>query len=451
MKDRLRLTWLSAAVLAVIPVSTVIMALRLRNGLFWGDHIGLFAETGLHERFTPAGLFAFHNEHLVVPMKLALYADLHWFGGWQWFTASLAVLLAALPPLVCWRALAREIPELGNSRLAFCGAVLTSLYGNGMLLWDLHWPILLQHFFAVAAVLGLAAWLAWNKRQDWGGTAAILAICGLGAICSANGALTPLVVGAVALFTGRRWLLGASAAGLLLVTAPYYLAYRASRPSFAVATASPWEALHFAVLFVGGAYWRDSSFPFESHSEPAVVYAAAVAFCVLMSWLVLGLWRKRERLTSFEVFHLTLLIFVALSALAGGVFRSQLGPLEGLNKKYAATAFLAWLSVASLVIRLRPGLVFEEPWRPPLVAGILLAWLVPSGAAEFRLWRAWNDRVRECTAAVLSEAAHPEALRSLYFDERRAAEVLGELRRRRKGWIGSAGAQQAAGSASSMK
>lgn len=455
MKDHPRLTALCALALTAIPLSAAVMALALRDGLFWGDHIGLFAETRLHETFSLRGLFAFHNEHIVVPMKLAVWADLRAFGGEQWLTLALALLLAAAPPVVCAILLAREQPALGRESLAFCGALFGALYFNGMLLWDLTWPILLQHFFAVAAVLGLAAILARGDLGSWRGALAALALCGAAALSNANGALTPVVLGLVLVFRRKERLLWLPVAGIALITVPYFLAYRSTHSAMSPPRAAPWETLHFALLFTGGAYWRDSEFPYESRSEPALVYLTAISFCLLLAWLVLGLWRRRGRLTAFEVFHLTLIVFVVTTALAGGLFRSQFGAWEGLNKKYAATAFLAWLAAASLLLRSRPGLLFGSPWRPAAFALALLATLLPAGWSEFQLWRRWNERVRECTVSAASSAPDVTCLRSLYWNVRRGAEVLASLQRQRKGFVGklplAEPAQQPPSPASSMK
>lgn len=455
MKDHPRLTALCALALMGIPLSAAAMALALRDGLFWGDHIGLFAETRLHETFSLRGLFAFHNEHIVVPMKLAVWADLRASGGEQWLTLALALLLAAAPPVTCTILLGREQPTLGRQRLAFCGALFGALYFNGMLLWDLTWPILLQHFFAVAAVLGLAGLLAWRDLHGLGWALPALALCGAAALSNANGALTPVVLGIVLVFRKKERLLWLPVGGMALITLPYLLAYRSTHSAMSPPRATPWETLHFALLFTGGAYWRDSEFPYESRAEPALVYFTAVSFGLLLGWLVLGLWRRRGTLTGFEIFHLTLITFVVTTALAGGVFRSQFGAWEGLNKKYAATAFLAWLAAASLLVRSRPGILFGSPWRPAAVALALLATLLPAGWAEFQLWRRWNDRVRECTVSAASSTPDVTCLRSLYWDERRGAEVLASLQRRRKGFIGKLPlpqpAQHPPSPASSMK
>jgi len=262
-------------------------------------------------------------------------------------------------------------------------------------------------------------------------------LCGAAALSNANGALTPAVLGVVLLFRGRERLPWLPLAGMALITAPYFLAYRSANPAAALPAAAPWETLHFALLFIGGVYWRDSGFPYESRSDPALVYLTAIAFCLLLAWLVLGLWRRRGELTGFEVFHLTLIAFVVATALAGGLYRSQFGAWEGLNKKYAATASLAWLAAASLLLRSRPGLLFGSPWRQAALALALLATLLPSGWHEFQLWRRWNGRVRECTASAASNTPDPSCLRSLYWDARRGAEVLAALQRQRKGFIGT--------------
>jgi hypothetical protein len=100
-------------------------------------------------------------------------------------------------------------------------------------------------------------------------------------------------------------------------------------------------------------------------------------------------------------------------------------------------------------------LLFDSSWRQAALALALLATLLPAGWNEFRLWRRWNDRVRECTASAASSAPDASCLRSLYWDARRGAEVLAALQRQRKGFIGKLPlphpAQQPPSPASSMK
>lgn len=99
-------TWAAVAIALIPSAIAVWVSAGLVTDVPWGDHLTLVRDTGILEGVTLESLFRFHNEHLIVPTRLA------------------AVLL------------------------------------NGRLAWTLTFPILMQHvsanFFVITAMAAFA-------------------------------------------------------------------------------------------------------------------------------------------------------------------------------------------------------------------------------------------------------------------------------------------------------
>jgi|GEM_PF-6956731 len=436
-------TWKAAAtllgllILWAFPLSTLCMVVALHHDIPWGDDISLLAAMRPEKGLSWQRLFQFHNEHQIVFTKLTVFADYATLRGRYVLTAAMAVLLAWWVPLVY----CRSFRLLGGAhpacdRWAWTAGLLCAVYMNGNLLWALTTPILLQHLF-VAAFATTAAYAfslaapideAPNgvNRRAW---ALFFALSGLAALAGANGLLilpAALLV-AVAFFTDwkavRRaapWrLIAALAAVALAVGVVYYSAYRHSSgsPSQGV----PWANLvKFAVFFTGGPFWRESTWPVESHPSPSLVLTTCAAFCGLLIWLVVDRLRQRETVSRFDLFQVFMIVFVILTAAAGAWSRVEFGAAEGLNKKYPATSLLAWLAAASLILGRRPKVFLGREGggtaRPILVSVAAAALILPAHVGEFHAWRHWRDQLQEAAAMTASGVYDEIRLKRLYFD-----------------------------------
>ena len=150
-------TRLATAMLLVPGAVAVWMAAALLHDIPWGDHLTLFRDTGLAEGISLESLFRFHNEHLIVPTRLAVAADY-----WLWHGAN---LLPAIASVLCVLGIVaaeawmfrRALPGLAPAAGAFVTAALAAILFNGRLTWTLTFPILLQH---VSANLGVMMTIA---------------------------------------------------------------------------------------------------------------------------------------------------------------------------------------------------------------------------------------------------------------------------------------------------
>ena len=224
----------------------------------------------------------------------------------------------------------------------------------------------------------------------------------------------------------------AALGAVLCFSIPYLLAYRVVRPAvglpqdFSIA-----GALHFALLFLGGAYWRDSDFPIAFRADHTLINATALGFCALLGYLLWGLWRRRAKLDAFELFHAFVILFVLATALSGALFRSQFGAYEAINKKYAPTSLLVWLSAASLLLRSRPQWLSGKA-RPALVTFAVMLAILPAHITEFGIWRIWKDRYSEFSAVIRSGVYQQSAWLQMFFDEARTRQLFETFQRERK-------------------
>ena len=428
------------AVLAVIPISTLWMIIRLYDNVPWGDQITLFAANKLDEGLTLAKLFAFHNEHQMVFTKLAVYIDYVWFHGSNvlpYFVNGLLLFGVWAVYCVALRRACTELSERSKRQLLVeCGLLLV-LYFNGRELWTITYPLMEHPWTCFLAVLGFYSFsrlvftsaeqnLPENKRTH---LAALIAALALAPLTSAGGLLAGpamVIVVLVLLLRSRCWSawvirLGAIILGLSVVLiAGYGYAYVTQHVGGKPLAFNPLAIVRFVYLFVGGVFFRDSDWPAPHHTNLLVLYVVSTVFWALLVWLGAQLFRRRDRLTPFELFHWCVIVFVVLNAASGSVVRAALSDLEAINKKYASVGLLAWMSAASLLFHYRSGWVFvnrPRGWVRPLAisCGMVLL-LLPGDVVEFHVWRAWQAQTRQTAVAVASDVYSSDLLRRLYYD-----------------------------------
>jgi hypothetical protein len=121
-------------------------------------------------------------------------------------------------------------------------------------------------------------------------------------------------------------------------------------------------------------------------------------------------------------------VFILLTAVVGGLFRADLSSLEAINKKYAPYGLLAWASAASMLVYLRPRILFgtrPSSWLRPLVlcsTGVAL--IIPGDWVEFRAWRDWERSVKEAATVVATGIYSENLFRRFYYDDRIAYDVM---------------------------
>lgn len=438
--------WAAVACLMVVPGLAVVMAAGLIHDVPWGDQLTLFRDTGLAEGVTLESLVRFHNEHLIVPTRLAVAADYLLWHGANLLPAvvTLAFTLGIIAiELVMAR---RSLPGLQPAALAFVAAVLAAVLLNGRLTWTLTFPILLQHAsvncFVVTSLAGFAIAVAGGpdrRRTGWGlclaGAAGAAVSSAAGVFTLPAAAAATLLVATVSPAFRRRPWRGPLATLILLgaaIIGGYGLAYLAAGPADHVARATSLpEAIRFTLYFPGGVWFRDGGWPIIHHADPLLLHAIVLGFWAALGLAAADLWRRRESLGAFELFHVAVLAYVLGTAVAGGLFRGGISPLEALNKKYAPTALLAWASLASLGLRAAgPGLLGTGP-APALrrlgLAVLTTVAILPGDRTEYRAWTVWKRELRQAAAAYAAGGRDDALIRRFFEDPPEGRRLLASI------------------------
>lgn len=323
------------------------------------------------------GVWAQHNEHRVVPVKLVM-ALLQPFTGWN-LKAEMYVsaVLAGLTVLGLWR-LYRQAG--GKDLLLF--APVSWLYCNLSQYENMLYGLLMCHYFTAAGAVWALVFL--DRRSRSGLVFAVF--CGLVASVSIVNGLLVWPLGLFLLLARRERLartLTWSVAGA--TTTLLYFATFTRPQGLAAMHVTPGDLPHMAryALAVLGAPLAAGSVPWS-----AVVAAALLALAAALGvrWLRQGRDRLREEASLGALF-----LFGLLSCAVIAAGRALTG-VPALESRYVAYTALAFAGVYLLVIRdaERSG---EPPLRSPRFAAVL-ALLIPGliaadlqGFFDARLWR----------------------------------------------------------------
>ena len=159
----------------------------------------------------------------------------------------------------------------------------------------------------------------------------------------------------------------------------------------------------------------------------------ALATCLrtIESAAGVDLWRRRESLGEFELFHVAVLAFVLGTAAAGGLFRGGMSPLEALNKKYAPTAVLAWGSLASLGLRRAGpwllGAAAGPAWRRLGIAAALTLAIVPGDLVEYRAWNVWKQELHQAAASYAAGDRSDSLIRRFFENVNMGRQLLAPI------------------------
>lgn len=445
--------WIAAALLLVPSLVAVWISAGLVTDIPWGDHLTLVRDTRVLEGVTLESLWRFHNEHLIVPTRLAVAADYWLWHGANALPALWSLLFVVGIIAVEARVFRRAVPGLGSAQAAVVTALLAAILLNGRLTWTLTFPILLPHasanFFVVATLAAFATLAAGTAVSRRLAGAACLAGAGLAAISAASGVFAlPAATAATILLatispTLRRcpWrgaTIAAAAAGLLIV-AGYAVAYATTAAAGPRSVPNLPQALRFAIYFPGGAWFRNSTWPIEHFADPLLLHAVVLGFWLVLAFLGWRIWQRRHELGEFEIFHVSVVAFVVITAGVGGLFRADLGYFEALSKKYATTALLAWASVTSLVVREAAGWLFAPGFRGDVrqlaTAVAVSAAILPGDLVEFRAWQTWQSQLRAAAMAYAAGARSDEVLLRFFPNAREAERLLAPIAADRAYWF----------------
>jgi len=421
------------AALLFTPIHAIFLAAGLLDDVPSQDELSYFVYDKIGHGLNLTNLFAFLNEHQIVFTRLAIYCDYKFFHG----TNLLPCLVNALLLAGVWCVYSAELRRAGsgfsrNEYVLLCGLLLT-LYFNGRMLENLTFSVM---EFPWTAFLAACAFSLFSRLPEQiarpgkriRSLTVLAAVLVAAALSCAGGLLTGpsmlVVLAALLLYSPsipKKPLLKTGAV-LLAVTCVivgvYVGAFRAVSGAFGKHPVfDPSAIASFVYVFVGGPWFNDSEWPIVAHASPMLLYSVCASFWALLAWLAIQLFKRRDRITAFELFHACAIVFVVLTALSGSALRSDLSPMEGVSKKYTPIALMAWLSAASLLAFYRPGMLFKgQRVRPAALAGgiALVLIIIPGDLLQYRMWRLWRAQLRQTAVAVASGVYDSDRLRRLY-------------------------------------
>jgi hypothetical protein len=391
--------------LALAPLGLQALAIRLFgvNTLVWDEFYYVdFIRRVRSGQSWLYWLWVQHNEHRVIPMKLAM-APLALATGWDTRAEMvLSLVLAGITILGLWRLYRRA----GGEDLLLFAPVpwlvcCLSQYQNML------YGMMMCHYFTLAGVIWALVLL---DRRSGGGLAAAV-LCGLTASYSIANGLLIWPVGLVLLLVrkARRGLVAAWAAASVAATGLYFYHFQLPPGSNPVPHG------------LGGLY-RVASFFLAALGAPlgagSMDWSRAAGLAVGIAILAVA-WRWRR-----EALPGALVLFALLSCgmIAVGRAGSGVPPLES---RYIAYSSLALMGVWMILVPRRG----EESGRLWLAGALAL--LVPGliaanlwGLRQSRDW--WKLRLREKFLLQTWASQPDEALAGLYFvpDLRRTAPYL---------------------------
>ena len=438
-----------AWVLFVLPVIALCLCWRLRVPIIWADDVSVWRVMRFDRGLSWSGLFQLSNIHLIVPTKLAIYFDYLLSRGTDIYTTIFASLLAIAICVVFGFALRRFASDRFNQyQMALLWAASAALYLNGNLFWTITDPILTQHvwtnYWMVCAAFLLAKQAPFSGLQtsspEFVRRLFGLMICGvLAAIGGVSGLLVlPSAVIIVLIITLEvrcvlsafwwKWFAGVAAA-TILVASLYLWALRLDQPQHASEGPSFIEAAKFVMFFLGGPYWRVSTWPVSFQPNLSLVETTCALFTGILVWTFIRQLRTRRSIDGFQTFHLFILLFVFVTAIFGSLNRASLGNFEGLNRKYPATTELAWVSAFSLCAYEKPKSLFRgnSALRPLGLCAAILALISFVDLTEYRIWRYWKGQLEQAAMIAASGVFDVQSLRSLYYDPERVFDLINSV------------------------
>ncbi len=312
-----------------------------------------------------------HNEHRIPLLRLALYADLHFFGGHGVLLYAL-MFLTLLVQWLMWSVFLRKAASLSTlislpiiGFLGFC-FFCPSQYQN--FYSAIQWTFIAEFFFASAAFIALA-WFA-AKLRPWTAVCLASAAAFLAEGSLASGVFTwPVVfLETFALPLRRRHRFALAGIGALAMTLYLYNYWQPPYHSNPLQTIQqPWPVLQYLITYIGfclSAYFVQPGFAAIVLSVAAF---AAVAFLI----------RRREtHIAGVALAASMLFVWITGGLIALG--RLKLGIAQAQDSRYQTPVMLYWgCAFAALVI----AAWLLRSWRDVLVLNLvaIAAIFIPVG------------------------------------------------------------------------
>ncbi len=294
--------------------------------------------------YSVAWLWKQHNEHRIPLLRLALYADLHFFGG-HGVLLYVLMFVTLLAQWLMWSAFLRKAAGLSAlvslSIIGFFGFCFFCPNQYQNFYSAIQWTFIAEFFFASAAFIALA-WFAGNLRP-WTAVCLASAAAFLAEGSLASGVFTwpILCLESFAMPLRRRHRFVLAGIGAFAMTLYLYNYWQPPYHSNPLQTIQqPWPVLQYLITYIGfslSAYFVQSGF--------AAVVVSAAAFAA-----VVFLIRRRETHVAGVAIAASM-IFVWLTGGLMALGRLKLGIAQAEDSRYQTPVMLYWgCAFAALLI-----------------------------------------------------------------------------------------------------
>ena len=378
-----------AALSLVIGSATFVLILKLAFQYstvlpFWDawEFIDQLARQAGHYSF--ANLWAQHNEHRIFIPKLFFLVDVFFFKATGHFLLICIIITQLLTVLVLCASIRSRDDVSGSARISLFGLMLFLFFlpvQMDNLVWGFQLQFVLVIFFAVLSFYSfskLTPPAASNNQQR---PQSLLFSLGLSSalcatLCMASGLFVwPfLALISVARRLGRNRLL-ITLACWFLITAAYLHGYvtpnKHSDPLESLS--KPFLILQYLALYVGG------SWIVYGETVASIVgftgIAAGIVFLLIAGW-------HHKKLSGSDIFFLSVILFVFVTAIITGLGRIRFGIAQGFSSRYQTVSLLFWGALSVLAVSWL-GSRFGRRSLSPLI--MLLGFLLLLWSPLFRL------------------------------------------------------------------
>ncbi len=306
--------------------------------------------------YSPAWLWKQHNEHRIPLLRLAMYADLDFFGGHGILLYSLTFITLLLQ-WVIWAAFLQRVAELPRVISAsvigflafcfFCPNQSQNFYSA------IQWTFVAAFFFASVAIIALV-WFA-SKQYSWTAIVVASLAAWLAEGSLANGVFTWPILWLATFGLTFQWRHRVALGGVGIVAIGLYM-YHYWQPSYhsnpLETIRQPWPVTQYVLTYFD--YCLSNYFVQPAFAAIVLSIAAGIALVIIV------------RHASTHVLGVALAAtmgFVLLTAVITALGRLKLGINAAQDSRYQTPVMLYWgcafaaLIVAAWQLRSRAGVL----------------------------------------------------------------------------------------------
>lgn len=396
--------------------------------------------------FRAADLLQPHEEHVLAVPRLFYWADIRFFSGASRFLLVMNYLLAAAIPVI-YALVGRRFFQRPADRWLYL-AVLLAAYLNGVQMLNLMWSFMIQHWLEYVASLGVACAFAALLQATTARSrlllhVALVALILVAMLSTGGGILCLLLVLALSVVYRVGWKTTAWFTLLAIGLLWAYMKLNTSASPERVKTlmAAKLDAVKFFLAFLGSPYLRYHTWPAKGlfwFFDGRLALGMGALVVTSGVWVVVREWVQRRR-DPYSVFHVFMILLAFGIAGLATVARLKEGVYYATVTKYACASLLAWMSIASLMLRqlaegrgMLPVALRNPAWAAAMLA--LLAVALPAHLREEKIFRQHTLSLWECESSMVAGVYDANRLPiDAYFAEKAFRVVQDYLRPRRLG------------------